>query len=324
MCRIKVDPLTYDSPHVKTFLLLQAHFSRLPLPNTDFATDTKSVLDQSIRVLQAMIDIVAERGWLVTTLQTQLIMQCIIQARWYDDPVVLCLPHVEEINTTVFHKIKTGYPMLTLPGLKEKCLRNYELLAKSLRQDFAEPEIEQIYKVLCEMPTINIEIQVRGDYLDQTDLVRTITQPQTRDTWTEIHASLEYTIVVNLHRLGVRESKHIYAPKFPKGKDEGWFLTLGCQNDTDLIAMKRIVYRSNRSSHQLCFTAPAKKSRVIYTLYFISDGYIGFDQQYDIQFEIIEKDHETQENYDQVYEKYDKYDKYDNTPSNLRGNIVMN
>lgn len=52
LCRIKVDPLTYDSPHTKTFLLLQAHFSHLPLPNTDYGTDTKSVLDQSIRVLQ--------------------------------------------------------------------------------------------------------------------------------------------------------------------------------------------------------------------------------------------------------------------------------
>lgn len=322
MCRIKVDPLTYDSPHVKTFLLLQAHFSRLPLPNADFHTDTKSVLDQSIRVLQAMIDIVAERGWLATTLQTQLIMQCIIQARWYDDPVVLCLPHVEEINTSVFNKIKTGYPILTLPGIKEKCLRNYEQLAKPLRQDFGEPEIEQIYKVLCEMPTINIEIQVRGNYLDGNDLVRLIPQPQTRDTWTEIHASLEYTINVNLHRLGVRENKHIYAPKFPKGKDEGWFLTLGSQSNNELIAMKRIVYRSNRSSHQLCFTAPSKKGRVIYTLYLISDGYIGFDQQYDIQFEITEPGRAAQEeNYDEVYEKYEKYD---NTPGNLRGDIVMN
>lgn len=52
MCRIKVDPLTYDSPHTKTFLLMQAHFSHLPLPNTDYLTDTKSVLDQAIRVIQ--------------------------------------------------------------------------------------------------------------------------------------------------------------------------------------------------------------------------------------------------------------------------------
>lgn len=50
-----MDPLTYDSPHTKTFLLMQAHFSHLPLPNSDYLTDTKSVLDQTIRVLQVKI-----------------------------------------------------------------------------------------------------------------------------------------------------------------------------------------------------------------------------------------------------------------------------
>lgn len=52
ICRIKVDPLPYDSPHTKTLLLMQAHFSHLPLPNADYLTDTKSVLDQAIRVIQ--------------------------------------------------------------------------------------------------------------------------------------------------------------------------------------------------------------------------------------------------------------------------------
>jgi activating signal cointegrator complex subunit 3 len=106
MCRIKCDPLTYDNPHTKTFLLLQAHFSHLPLPNTDFATDTKSVLDQSIRILQAMIDVVAEKGWLATTLRVQMLIQNIIQARWQDDPIALCLPHVDEHNLYVFDNIK--------------------------------------------------------------------------------------------------------------------------------------------------------------------------------------------------------------------------
>lgn len=85
---------------------MQAHFSRLPLPNTDFGTDTKSVLDQAIRVLQAMIDISAERGWLTTTMRIQLLMQCVIQARWHDDPVVMCLPFVDENVAHLFKKIK--------------------------------------------------------------------------------------------------------------------------------------------------------------------------------------------------------------------------
>lgn len=106
MCRLKVDPLTYDSPHTKVFLLMQAHFSHLPLPNTDFNTDTKSVLDQSIRILQAMIDVVAEKGWLSTTLRIQMLMQCVIQARWQDDAVAMCLPNVDQNSAYVFDNIK--------------------------------------------------------------------------------------------------------------------------------------------------------------------------------------------------------------------------
>lgn len=100
--------------------------------------------------------------------------------------------------------------------------------------------------------------------------------------------SQEYTVSVFLHRLGIKRNDKIHCPKFPKGKDEGWFLTLGSQSDGELLALKRIAYRSNKSSHQILFNAPRKLGRVIYTLYLISDGYIGFDQQYDIQFDVIE------------------------------------
>lgn len=86
---------------------MQAHFSHLPLPNSDYLTDTKSVLDQAIRVLQAIIDIVAERGWLATTLRTQQIMQSIIQARWADDSPLMTLPLIEEAHLPLFARIKT-------------------------------------------------------------------------------------------------------------------------------------------------------------------------------------------------------------------------
>lgn len=45
----------YDNPHAKAFLLLQAHLTRTNLPISDYVTDTFSVLDQAIRILQARI-----------------------------------------------------------------------------------------------------------------------------------------------------------------------------------------------------------------------------------------------------------------------------
>lgn len=47
---------SYDDPHLKAFMLLQAHLSRISdFPIADYAVDTNAVLDQAIRVLQGLI-----------------------------------------------------------------------------------------------------------------------------------------------------------------------------------------------------------------------------------------------------------------------------
>lgn len=51
-CPVPVDSSRLEDPHVKAFLLLQSHLTRAPLPCTDYLTDTKSVLEQAIRILQ--------------------------------------------------------------------------------------------------------------------------------------------------------------------------------------------------------------------------------------------------------------------------------
>lgn len=48
--------------------MLQAHFSRCPLPIRDYLTDTKIMLDGAIRLIHCMIDVAAHKGYLDTTL----------------------------------------------------------------------------------------------------------------------------------------------------------------------------------------------------------------------------------------------------------------
>jgi len=75
---IKVSKHDLESPHVKANLLLQAHFERCPLPITDYITDTKSVLDQAIRIIQGMIDICSHKGYLQTTMNLVHVIQMVI------------------------------------------------------------------------------------------------------------------------------------------------------------------------------------------------------------------------------------------------------
>ena len=76
---IEVNQYTYDDPHTKAMLLLQAHFTGCTLPCSDYLTDTKSVLDQSIRILQALLDCVADLGWLPFSLKITQLIQMIVQ-----------------------------------------------------------------------------------------------------------------------------------------------------------------------------------------------------------------------------------------------------
>ena len=81
-CPLKSDPRKFDQAQEKTFLLFQAHLFRLPVPIRDFTTDMKIVVDGSLRMLYAMIDLAAEKGLLRTTLNVVKLVQMLVQGVW--------------------------------------------------------------------------------------------------------------------------------------------------------------------------------------------------------------------------------------------------
>ena len=68
--------------------MVQAHMGRLPAPISDYVTDTKSVLDQSLRILQAMTDVSADAGWLDTALVTMMLVQSLMQVTPSPQPLL--------------------------------------------------------------------------------------------------------------------------------------------------------------------------------------------------------------------------------------------
>ena len=71
------------------FFIIQAHFSQLELPISDYVTDLKSVLDQSIRIIQAMIDICANSGWLSSSITCMHLLQMVMQVL-----LISCIPYL--------------------------------------------------------------------------------------------------------------------------------------------------------------------------------------------------------------------------------------
>ncbi|NWU99063.1 ASCC3 protein, partial [Upupa epops] len=304
---IEVNPHSFDSSHTKTHLLLQAHFSRAMLPCPDYATDTKTVLDQAIRICQAMLDVAAHHGWLVTALNITSLVQMVVQGRWIHDSSLLTLPNIEVQHLYLFQKwsqgkrksVHGGYqgPIECLPELMAACEGKENVFASIVTGELQAAHISQAWNFLCRLPILNVSLSIKGCWDDSDQPQNEVPVPflttDTRDDkrWIRLHADQEYVLHVKLQRTqmgyqGKQDSKAV-TPRFPKVKDEGWFLILGEVDKKELIALKRTGYIRNRNTVSVAFYTPETPGKCIYTLYLMSDSYLGMDQQYDIYLNII-------------------------------------
>lgn len=79
-----------------------------------------------------------------------------------------------------------------------------------------------------------------------------------------------------------RHDTRAHAPRFPKAKDEGWWVLIGEVDSGELLALKRLGSVRGKTTTTLAFSTPEEPCRKIYTLYLISDCYLGLDQQHDL------------------------------------------
>ncbi|KAI4871234.1 hypothetical protein NFI96_019754 [Prochilodus magdalenae] len=303
---LQVNPHSYDSAHTKTHLLLQAHFSRAQLPCSDYGTDTKTVLDNAIRICQAMLDVAANEGWLVSALSICNLVQMIVQARWLHDSSLLTLPHIEQRNLYLFRRWSSrggqgggrGYqgPIEALPELMAACEGRGEIFTSMVREELQPQQISQAWMFLSHLPVVEVSLSVKGWWEgceEQTERALSTSIPNIREqsSWLPVHADQEYVLQVSLQRLNMgqqrrKQDSKAHAPHFPKPKDEGWFLVLGEVDKKELLAVKRVGYVRNRSVASLAFFTPEQTGKCIYTLYLMSDSYLGLDQQYDIHLNV--------------------------------------
>lgn len=245
-----VDQHHLDDPHVKANLLFQAHFSRAELPISDYVTDLKSVLDQSIRIIQAMIDICANSGWLSSALTCMHLLQMIIQGLWFErDSSLWMLPSMND--NLVDHLKCRG--VSTVPALLD--LSREEL--HRLLQPFAASEL---YQDLQHFPRVDVKAKLQNEDKEQ---------------------SKPPILNIRLQMKNLRRStSRAFSPRFPKAKQEAWWLVLGNVTSSELYGLKRIsfadrVVNTRMELPQMFNTQETK-------LILVSDCYLGFDQEYSL------------------------------------------
>lgn len=282
--RWEVDLYSLDSPFTKANILFQAHFQQLELPISDYYTDTKSVLDQAVRILQAMVDVCAEAGWLDVTMKVMLLTQMVAQGRYATDNTLLGLPHVTQRMLSVCWR----EGITCLPELM--ALETPKVLQLCRKGGLSDRHSKDLCEALGKHPSVDVKVQV--------------------NQYEALYGGEDCQVNVLLMKQA--GSSMAYSPRFNKPKKEGWWLMLGMDGsgerleaqehpsgspvvsevNGELLALKRVMLSRGKNNQDLTFQLPAEPGSYDFTIYLVSDSYLGLDQQY--SFSIIVQEGERQ------------------------------
>ncbi len=155
----------------------------------------------------------------------------------------------------------------------------------------------QAWAFLSHLPVVELRMSVKGWWEgceEQTERVlpANVTNIRDESSWLPLHADQEYVLQVSLRRLNAgqqrvspptdgegqlfivqpfnqywfrsfqrKQDSKAQAPRFPKPKDEGWFLVLGEVEKKELLAIKRVGFLRNHSSVSVAFYTPEKTGK---------------------------------------------------------------
>lgn len=284
-----------NDPHIKSLILLYAHFHRAALTN-DLMLDQVIVLQQCIRVVQAFVDVISSNGWLTPALLTMELSQMIVQALHPSRSVLYQLPHMDasRIALAKEHNVTDIFELINV----EDDVRNKILAGLTPRQ------VEEIADACNRYPVLNVEYDMVTS--NNEDIKPTVTKGDEASEDTKriftVASGASATLIVRLERVtsdqddaedekkeasgaALKSSdQYVIAPYFPRQKEEQWWVVLGYPRRNNLLAIKRISTnnRQNASVVKLDFDAPEEEGDCPLTLSLICDSYMGCDQEYEI------------------------------------------
>jgi len=204
------DSSSFDDSATKVHVLLQMHFSKKSL-QTDLANDLRVVLRDSLKLLQALVDVISSQGWLRPALAAMELSQMIVQGLWDKDSVLLQIPHFT--TDTVTRLRNHSSPVESIFDILE--------LEDDVREQLLQLTNDQMSDVamFCNAyPNIDVSFEL--------------------DSSNGVVAGDTVTAVVDLQREG--DVTKVVCPRYPFPKSEGWWVIVGDTQTNTLLAIKRI------------------------------------------------------------------------------------
>ncbi|KAF2457723.1 Sec63 Brl domain-containing protein [Lineolata rhizophorae] len=220
-------PLPMWDPHVKAFLLLQAHFSRIDLPISDYVGDQTSVLDQAVRIIQASIDILTELGHADSALMMITLLQCVKSARWPEDGPLAVFPGVD---------VEAEARRIEDSRARPKDLVETASASRKILDGAAEAagvptrDRDRFIHAAAALPRLDVSV----DGVSAVGLTVNLTR-------------LNAATIVGGGNGGGQEVR-MYAPRFPKPQTEGFFVIVTDAASGDVVGLKRVSWPTGNRS----------------------------------------------------------------------------
>ncbi|KAJ0019478.1 hypothetical protein NQD34_007047 [Periophthalmus magnuspinnatus] len=255
----KLNNPKFNDPHVKTNLLLQAHLSRMQL-SAELQSDTEEILSKAVRLIQACVDVLSSNGWLSPALAAMELAQMVTQAMWSKDSYLKQLPFFtsEHIKRCTDKGVESIFDIMEMEDDERTALLQ-----------LTDAQMADVARFCNRYPNIELSYEVAE-----------------KDN---IKSGSPVLVQVQLER-EEEVTGPVIAPLFPQKREEGWWVVIGDPKSNSLISIKRLTLQQ-KAKVKLDFVAPAMGVHN-YTLYFMSDAYMGCDQEYKFSVDVKEADSE--------------------------------
>ncbi|KAI1005935.1 Pre-mRNA-splicing factor [Podosphaera aphanis] len=257
---VKMAQPSYDSPHFKAFVLLQAHFSRMQLP-IDLSKDQEVILSKVLGLLSATVDILSSDGHL-NAMNAMEMSQMVVQAMWDHDSPLKQIPNFDPEFIKIANEfgIKDVFDFMEAMDPSEN--PNYDALVSRL--NLSQSQLAKAaYFINSKYPNIELEFE-----LEDPDNI-------TAGTPSYIKVKISRDVDED-EKEKVEVDTTVHAPFYPVKKMENWWLVVGEESSKTLLAIKRITIGRSLSL-RLEYTVPNPGDHQL-KLFLMSDSYIGVDQ----------------------------------------------
>lgn len=241
--------LSFDSPHLKVLLLIKCYLSDKKLPNQEYVVDLKSVFDQIIRIIQAMISLTAHKSWLTCTSKLIYLCQMLIQGLMLTSGSMMMLPHVTEEYCSLLLRqliqkqlIPASCSNLSLPLLKIILKNHRKAVTELLSEQFDQEKLDNLLKIINRMPMLETKFILR-DTTNNQKIQYTIDENE-NVVCVEVKPDMNCVLEFNILRHGTN-NLNVFSKRFNKQKEESWFFLMAIEDN--LIRMQRFVIKRTKS-----------------------------------------------------------------------------